>query len=89
MGNFPSFLPYLENRDNASPLSGVALAVHISRILQTGEVVVNSSSRTGGRRGRIDIRIRIIGDRLLSWAEAAIGWGVAIEAVVCNHFDNQ
>ena len=88
-GGFPSFLPFLENRRDASPLPGVALSVPISRTLQTGEVVVNSSSRTGGRRGRIDIRIGILGDQSLSWTEAAIGWGVTVEALVCNHFDNQ
>ena len=58
------------------------------KTLQTGESAVNYSSKSVGRRGRKQIRVRIVGERSLGWTEAALGWGAVVEAITHNTFAN-
>ena len=50
--------------------------------LFTGEAVAIASRLVLSRRARSRVRVRVVGESLVGWAEAAESWGAALEAVV-------
>ena len=58
----------------------------------TGEKIVTINRKHLGRKGRGDIRFRVVGDHSSAWAEAASLWGGTVEFIVHadsnNHFFN-
>ena len=50
--------------------------------LMRGEKISNITAVVQSRRGRTQVLIRIIGEVMLGWIEAAEGWGGCIEAIV-------
>ena len=52
--------------------------------LQTRELIVKTCSRVPTRSGRQLVRVRVVGNGSLGWAEAAIAWGAELEAVVAS-----
>ena len=49
---------------------------------ETGELLVCNTVSALSRRGRKEVRTRVVGDRSLGWLEVAEGWGARIDAVV-------
>ena len=50
--------------------------------VETGELLVCNTVSALSRRGRKEVRVRVVGDRSLGWLEVAEGWGARIDAVV-------
>ena len=50
--------------------------------VETGELMACRTVSALSRRGRKEVRVRVVGDRSLGWIEVAEGWGARIEAVV-------
>ena len=50
--------------------------------LAEGELVVSSSATALSRRGRSEVRARVVGSSSLGWLEVAEGWGARVELVV-------
>ena len=50
--------------------------------LFTGEAVAIASRLVLSRRARSRVRIRVVGESSVGWAEADESWGAALEAVV-------
>ena len=61
--------------DTAPPLLGGVDRGPTRNSLQTGEKVVQNSSKLLSRRGRGNICFRVYGDNATGWAEAAALWG--------------
>ena len=50
--------------------------------LAEGELVVSSSAAALSRRGRSEVRARVVGSSSLGWLEVAEEWGARVELVV-------
>ena len=53
--------------------------------LALGELVTRNVAALLSRRGRGEVRVRIMGPSSLGWLEVAEGWGTRIEVVVHGH----
>ena len=47
-----------------------------------GELLVHRTSAALSRRGRTEVRVRVVVPGSLGWVEVAEGWGANVEAVV-------
>ena len=74
--------------DVVAPPSGVAVGDTILEDLQTGEKIVNTSSKLLNRYGREDVYFRIVGDCSFGWGEAAVSWGGEVEAIIHRQHNN-
>ena len=50
--------------------------------LAPGELVSHRSGGVLSRRGRTEVRVRVVGSSSLGWLEVADSWGARVEAVV-------
>ena len=56
--------------------------------LQPGERVVQQRSIVQLRTKRFEVRVRVVGEQSVAWAEASILWGATVDAWIVNDMDN-